>query len=123
MTTTQLDQPFREGDRVTVKPGVFAPACPRVEISGWTGWLIDLMPSDAGVLCMVEWDSDTIGLMTDDYRAWCDVEELGPEIAMLLGSQLQKAPLAPLPSRRVTLGRDFAVTSIVQANHLLTTHS
>ena len=120
MTTTHLDQPFRESDRVTVKPGVFAPACPHVEMSGWTGRLVDWMPSDVGVLCMVEWDPATIGRMTDDYRAWCDVEELGPELAMLLGSHLQKTPPAPLQSQCVTLGRDHGANSIVQANNLLT---
>ena len=119
--TTDLNQDYSQLDHVTVKPGVFAPACRQVEMSGWTGRLVDWMHSDVGVLCMVAWDTATIARMPDGYRAWCDAEELGPEIAMLLGNQLQKAP-PPSNARTITLARSHSANPVVQSQ-LLVTHS
>ncbi len=119
MRTAALEAPLHENDRVTVKPGVFAPACPCVEMSGWTGRLVDSMPSDVGALCMVEWDSATIGRMPDDYRAWCDIEELGPELAMLLGHQLQKSTSEEPPLRSTIWPRTLRYEAVVQPRMLV----
>lgn len=75
--------------RVVVKPGVFAPACSGVEMSGWTGTLIDAVEAGSELLCMVEWDRDTYELMPASYLDWCDREELGPELALLFASHLE----------------------------------
>jgi hypothetical protein len=80
-----------------VKPGVFAPACIGVEMSGWAGTLIDIVEAGSELLCMVEWDRDTYGLMPTSYLNWCDREELGPELALLFASHLELVG-SPSPS-------------------------
>ena len=75
--------------RVVVRSGVFAPACIGVEMSGWTGILIDIVEAGSELLCMVEWDRDTYSLMPASYLDWCDREELGPELALLFASHLE----------------------------------
>ena len=89
--------------RVVVRPRVFAPACIGVEMSGWTGMLIDIVEAGSELLCMVEWDRDTYGLMPVSYLDWCDREELGPELALLFASHLElvgsSSPTSP-ESRR-----------------------
>lgn len=87
--------------RVVVKPGVFAPACIDVEMSGWSGTLIDIVEAGSEMLCMVEWDRDTYGLMPGNYLEWCDREELGPELALLFASHLELVRSSPPTSSEV----------------------
>lgn len=96
MTSVVSEKRWPLWSRIVVKPGVFALACPDVEMSDWTGTLIDVVEAGSELLCMVEWDRDTYGLMPLSYLEWCDREELGPELALLFDSHLELiAPLSP----------------------------
>ena len=96
MTSVISEKRWPLWSRVVVKPGVFAPACSDVAMSGWTGTLIDVVEAGSELLCMVEWDRDTYELMPLSYREWCDREELGPELALLFAAHLELiAPLSP----------------------------
>ena len=96
MTSDVLRKCWSLWSRVVVKPGVFAPACSDVEMSGWTGTLIDVVEAGEEWLCMVEWDRDTYLQMPQSYLDWCDREELGPELALLFDSHLEL--VAPVSS-------------------------
>lgn len=111
MTSVVSETQWPLWSRIVVKPGVFAPACSDVEMSDWTGTLIDVVEAGSELLCMVEWDRDTYELMPLSYLEWCDREELGPELALLFDSHLEL--IAPLsPSLAVGLRSSDSVHSI-----------
>lgn len=76
------------GARIRVHDGVSMPEFAGVDISGWTGSIVESQGRGADIKYIVEWDADALARMPESYRRHCDSQGLYAGMACLPGSDV-----------------------------------
>ena len=79
---------LKEGAAVRVRDGVQMPEYPDVEISGWTGTVVETRGRGADLKCFVEWDTATLQIIPASYREHCERQGLYHGMVCLAGSDV-----------------------------------
>ena len=80
---------FTRGQPVRVKAGVHDPDFPELDLSGWTGTILDVEADSLHVNCEVAWTADTLRRIDSDFRDRCDEEGLAFDSIWLYESDLE----------------------------------
>lgn len=82
---------IKAGDAVRICDGVPMPEFPEVEISGWTGTVVETRGRGGDLKCFVEWDSATLEKIPASYREHCETQGLYHGMVCVAGADV--APL------------------------------
>ncbi len=67
------------------------PEHPEVDISGWTGTVVEAQGRGATLKYIIEWDATALGAMPDSYRRQCEDAQLYYGMACLPAADLGAA--------------------------------
>jgi hypothetical protein len=79
---------LKEGTPVCVCDGVQMPEFPEVEISGWTGTVVEARGRGTDLKYFIEWDTATLQNMPGAYREHCESQGLYHGMVCLAGSDV-----------------------------------
>ncbi|TWT55273.1 hypothetical protein KOR42_29000 [Thalassoglobus neptunius] len=76
------------GQRVRVNDGVSMPEYPELDISGWTGVVMETQGRGATAKVILNWSDEALESMSNEYREMCDSQNMLYSMACLLMSDV-----------------------------------